>query len=350
MTTEAKIARRKLSLLQLAQDLNNVSRACRLMGYSRQQFYEIRRNYQTYGAEGLIDRLPGARGPHPNRVGEEVENAILEHSLEHPGHGCNRVSQELALKDIHVSSFGVRGVWMRHKLLLIHQRLLKMENEVRERSVTLTEEQIRLLERFDPEFRDRHIVTGCTGELVAVDTFYVGRLKGVGRVYLQAAIDCHSRYIWGRLYTTKMPVTAVHLLNNDVLPFFEEHDIPVRTILSDNGSEYCGREDAHPYELFLQLEEIEHRTTKVASPQTNGFIERFHRTILNEHFRVMGRKKFYEGVDEMQNDLDEYLLYYNTKRPHQGRNMNGMTPEQAFNKGLIKGPTEDGRKEVEKAA
>jgi len=350
MTTETKIARRKLSLLQLAQDLNNVSRACRLMGYSRQQFYEIRRNYQIYGAEGLIDRLPGPRGPHPNRVGEEVEKAILEHSLEHPGHGCNRVSQELALKDIQVSSFGVRGVWMRHKLLFIHQRLLRMENEVRERSVTLTEEQIRLLERFEPEFRDRHILTSYTGELVAVDTFFVGRLKGVGRVYLQAAIDCHSRYVWGRLYTTKMPVTAVHLLNNDVLPFFEEHDARVTTILSDNGSEYCGREDTHPYELFLQLEEIEHRTTKVASPQTNGFVERFHRTILNEHFRVMGRKKFYEGVDEMQDDLDEYLVYYNTKRPHQGRNMNGMTPEQAFNRGLEKRPDEPEGREVNEAA
>ena len=76
MTTEQKIARRKLTLLELAQELGNVSKACRLVGYSRQQFYEIRRNYQTYGAEGLLDRMPGARGPHPNRVSAEIEAAV----------------------------------------------------------------------------------------------------------------------------------------------------------------------------------------------------------------------------------------------------------------------------------
>src|SRR5690625_3274090 len=124
MTTNDKIARRKLSLLELAKDLQNVSRACKVMGYSRQQFYEIRRNFQTFGSEGLLDKLPGAKGPHPNRVSEEVEAAILEHSLQHPSDGPVRVSQELALKGIQVSSGGVRGVWSRHQLLTRHERLL----------------------------------------------------------------------------------------------------------------------------------------------------------------------------------------------------------------------------------
>ena len=87
MTTDKKVARRKLSLLELASDLGNVSKACRVMGYSRQQFYEIRRNFQTYGADGLLDRLPGARGPHPNRVAAEIETAILDHALAHPDAG-----------------------------------------------------------------------------------------------------------------------------------------------------------------------------------------------------------------------------------------------------------------------
>ena len=350
MTTERKIARRKLSLLELASELGNVSRACRIIGYSRQQFYEIRRNYQLYGAEGLIDRLPGCKGPHPNRVSPEIEKSILDHSLGHPTHGCLRVAQELALKGVQVSSGGVRGVWSRHKLLYRHQRLLRLEEHVRKRKIKLSDDQIRLLERFSPEFRERHIVTNYTGELVAVDTFMVGTLKGVGRVYLQAAIDCQSRYAWGRLYTTKLPVTAVSLLNNDVLPFFEKHNASVTTILSDNGREFCGRPDRHPYELFLQLEGIEHRTTKVRRPQSNGFVERLHQTLLNEHFRVMGRKKFYESVDEMQKDLETYLVTYNTKRPHQGRNMNGMTPEQAFNKGLKKRQKDEKKKKEVKSA
>ena len=349
MTTEKKIARRKLSMLELASELGNVSKACRIMGYSRQQFYEIRRNYQTYGAEGLLDKLPGCRGPHPNRVSDETEKAILEHSLEHPNHGCLRVSQELALKGLQVSSMGIRGVWGRHNLLLKHQRLLRLEEHTRKRQVKLSEEQIRLLERFSPEFRERHIVTTYTGELVAVDTFMVGTLKGIGRIYLQSVIDCYSRYAWGRLYTNKLPVTAVQILNNDVLPFFEKHGASIMTILSDNGREYCGRPDRHPYELFLQLEGIEHRTTKVRRPQSNGFVERLHRTLLDEHFRIMGRKKFYESVNEMQKDLDAYLQHYNTKRPHQGRGMNGSTPQQAFNNGLKKRPKDEKKKEVNAA-
>ena len=152
-----KIARRKLSLLQLAQELGNVSKACKIVGYSRQQFYEIRRNFQLYGAEGLIDQLPGPKGPHPNRVSEEIEQAVLAHALEAPTHGAQRVADELLLGGIQVSSGGVRGVWSRHGLTTKHERLLRLEETARERKLKLTDEQIELLERFSPEFRERHI-------------------------------------------------------------------------------------------------------------------------------------------------------------------------------------------------
>jgi transposase InsO family protein len=344
MTTDTKIARRKLSLLELAQEMNSVSKACKVMGYSRQQFYEIRRNFQTYGAEGLIDRLPGAKGPHPNRVTEEVEQAILDHSLDNPGHGSLRVSQELSLKGIRVSSGGVRGVWSRHDLLSKHLRLMRLEKAMQEKTIELTPEQVRLLERFSPEFRDRHIETTHTGHTVAVDTFMVGSLKGVGRIYLQTAIDCFSRFAFGRMYTNKMPVTALHLLNNDVLPFFEQEGIKIDSILSDNGREFCGRPDHHPYELFLQLEGIEHKKTRVRRPQSNGIAERLNRTLLDEHFRVAGRKNWYENIEEMQKDFDAYMHRYNYSRPHQGRNMNGRTPCEVFKDG---GDKTKMRKEVE---
>ena len=339
MTTKDKIARRKRSLLELASEMNNVSKACRIVGYSRQQFYEIRRNYQTYGADGLIDRLPGARGPHPNRVSQEVETAILAHALDRPTHGALRVAQELSLKGVHVSSGGVRGVWSRHELLTKQERLLRLEKTTAERRIERSDEQIRLLERFSPEFRERHIETRHTGDLVAVDTFFVGHLKGVGKVYLQTAVDCHSRYAWGRLYPNKMPVTAVHLMNNDVQPTFEAHGARIDTVLSDNGREFCGRPDRHPYELFLQLEEIEHRTTRVRRPQSNGFVERLHRTLLEEHFRVMGRKKFYDSIEAMQIDLDAYLVGFNAERPRQGRGMKGRTPANVFVRCLPKPKT-----------
>jgi transposase InsO family protein len=341
MTTK-KVARRKLSLLELANELGNVSKACKLMGYSRQQFYEIRRNFQTYGAEGLIDRLPGARGPHPNRVSAAIEAAVLDHALAYPCHGPLRVAQQLMLQGIQVSSGGVRGVWQRHGLLTKHQRLLRLEQATAERKLTLSDEQIRLLERFSPEFRERHIEAPRTGSLVAVDTFFVGTLKGVGKVYLQTAIDCHSRFAWARLYPNKLPVTAVQLLNNDVLPTFEAHGASIDAVLSDNGREFCGREDQHPYELFLQLEGIEHRRTQVKRPQTNGIVERLHRTLLDEHFRVEGRRTWFETIEEMQVSLDGYLEAYNTNRPHQGRGMHGRTPSQAFIEGLPRTSAKEG--------
>jgi len=246
MTTDKKVARRKLSRLELASDLGNVSKACRVMGYRRQPFYEIRRNFQTYGADGLLDRLPGVKGPHPNRVPAEIEAAILDHALAHPCHGPMRVAQELMLRGIQVSAGGVRGVWQRHSLLTKHDRLLRLEKATAERQLTLSEEQIKLLERFSPEYRERHIEAPHTGALVAVDTFFVGVLKGVGKVYLQTAIDCHSRHAWARLYPNKLPLTAVQLLNNDVLPAFEAHRAKIDAVLSDNGREFCGREDRHP--------------------------------------------------------------------------------------------------------
>ena len=175
-----------------------------------------------------------------------VEEAILAHALEHQTHGAQRVADELMLRGIQVSSGGVRGVWMRNDLLTRHHRLLRLEETVRKRKIKLTDEQIQALERFDPEYRERHIEVNATGELAAVDTFFAGTLKGVGKVYIQTVLDCFSRFVWARLYTSKMPVTAVQILNNHALSFFEEHAVKVQTILSDNGREYCGRPDKHP--------------------------------------------------------------------------------------------------------
>jgi transposase InsO family protein len=241
-----------------------------------------------------------------------------------------RVAQHLVLQGIQVSAGGVRGVWHRHALLTKHERLLRLEKTTSERTLTLSDEQIRLLERFSPEYRERHIEAPHTGALIAVDTFFVGHLKGVGKVYLQTAIDCHSRHAWARLYPNKLPLTAVQLMNNDVLPTFEAEGACVDAVLSDNGREFCGRDDQHPYELFLQLEGIEHRKTRVKRPQSNGIVERFHRTLLDEHFRVEGRKTWFETIEEMQAVLDDYLVGYNSTRPHQGRGMHGRTPLQAF--------------------
>ncbi len=276
------------------------------------------------------------KGPHPNRVAAEIETVILDHALAHPCHCAMRIEQELRLKGSQVSSGGVRGVWMRHNLLIKHERPLRLEKATADRAIALTEEQSQALERFSPEFRERHIEAPHTGALVAVDTFFVGTLKGVGMVYLQTATDCPARYAWARLYSAKLPVTAVHLMDNDILPAFEAQGAKIEPVHSDNGREFCGIPDQHPYQFFLQLKDIPDRMTSVQRPKSNDSLERFHRTLLDEHFRVEGRRTWFETIEEMQAVLDDYLEGYNTKRPHQGRGMNGRTPIRAFTEGAPK--------------
>ncbi len=202
--------------------------------------------------------------------------------------------------------------------------MLRLGKPTAERKIELSEEQVRLLERFSPEFRERHIEAPHTASLVAVDTFFVGALKGVGKVYLQTAADCHSRLAWARLYPSNLPVTAVHMMHNAMLPTFEAHEATIEVVLSTNGQEFCGRPDQHPYELLLQLEDIQHPT------------------LLDDHFSVEGRPTSFETMDERQKPLDESLDACNAKRPHQDRGMKGGTPARALIEGIPKSAPEKG--------
>jgi transposase InsO family protein len=333
MTTDRKLIMRKISLLDLAEELKNVSEACRIMRVSRDTFYRVKNAYTEEGMEGLREKT--RRKPNlSNRVPSEVETAVVAYSLEHPTHGQVRVSDELRRQDVWVSPGGVRCIWLRAGLENRRKRLERLEAQVREAGLVLTAEQVEALERLRVDERsDEEIETEHPGYLLAQDTFYVGVMKGVGRIYLQSVIDTYSRVGFGKLYTSKLPVTSADALNDRVLPFFEARGVPVLRILTDRGTEYCGRLDQHPYELFLALNDIEHTKTKVRSPQTNGICERFHQTILQDFFRVEFRKRLYTDVAALQRDLDGYLERYNTERPHQGKRCDGKTPMETFQQG-----------------
>jgi transposase InsO family protein len=321
-------------LLRLAEELQNVSKACHIMGYHRDTFYEVRRAFQTGGVAALVEQRRGPRGPHPNRVSADVEARILQYALDRPTHGAQRVANELRLQDINVSSSGVRGVWIRHDLETRYKRLLRLEAQTQESTFVLTEEQVRLLERHSAEFRCRHVESSRPGELLNQDTFFWGTLKGVGKVYVQVVVDVFCSLAFAKVYTSKMPITACELLHERVLPFYEALGLQVGAILSDNGREFCGKPETHPYELLLAMEGIEHRTTRVRSPKTNGFVERMNRTLLDECFRVKGRTTWYIELDEIQRDLDRFLAYYNLERSHQGYRLKGRTPAQALREAL----------------
>ena len=195
----------------------------------------------------------------------------------------------------------------------------------------LTEAQVQALEKKqDDDVAHGEIETAHPGYLGSQDTFYVGTLKGVGRIYQQTFVDTYSKWAAAMLYTTKTPITAADLLNDRVLPFFAGQGMGIVRILTDRGTEYCGRPENHDYQLYLALNDIEHSKTKANHPQTNGICERFHKTILQEFYQVAFRRKIYRSIEELQHDLDEWIAYYNTARTHQGKMCCGRTPMQTL--------------------
>jgi len=195
----------------------------------------------------------------------------------------------------------------------------------------LTEEQLRCLEKAKLE-KQAHgeIETEHPGYLCSQDTYFVGTMKGVGRIYQQTVIDTYTRVAFAKLYLEKTAITAADMLNSEVLPWFHERNIPVLRILTDRGTEYCGNVENHSYQLYMALENIDHSRTKARSPQTNGICERFHRTMKEEFYDVAFRKKVYQNLDELQHDVNEWLRRYNEFRPHSGKYCYGRTPYQTF--------------------
>ena len=246
-----RIIKHKVGLLNLGAELGNVSKACQIMGVSRDTFYRYKDAVDDGGFEALIEK--DRRQPNLlNRVDEQTEGEIETH---HPGY------------------------------------------------------------------------------LGSQDTFYVGTMKGVGRIYQQTFVDTYAKVAFAKLYTTKTPITAADLLNDKVLPFFVDQDLPMLRILTDRGTEYCGRVEYHDYQLYLAVNDIDHTKTKARHPQTNGICERFHKTILQEFYQVTFRKKFYTNMDELQEDLDVWLHYYNNERTHQGKMCCGRTPMETLESG-----------------
>lgn len=328
--TNNSIIKHKVGLLNLAEELQNVSKACKVMGVSRDTFYRYQEMAEQGGVDALINR--SRRVPNlKNRVDEATEDAVIKYAIDYPAYGQVRASNELRKLGVFVSPSGVRSIWLRNDLENFRKRLKALEDKVATDGIILTESQVVALEKKkEDDIACDEIETAHPGYLGSQDTFYVGNLKGVGRIYQQTFVDTYSKVAHCKLYTTKTPITSADILNDKVLPFYQEHDLPMLRILTDRGTEYCGKVENHDYELYLAINDIEHTKTKARSPQTNGICERFHKTILQEFYQVTFRKNLYSSLEQLQSDLDIWLNFYNNERTHQGKMCCGRTPMQTL--------------------
>ncbi len=330
MTRDQYIIRRKLNMVELGEVLGNVSEACRRLSVSRQHYYDIKKTLQEEGVAGLLEKAR-TKPKVANRVAPEIEERVLAYSLEFPTHGQVRVENELKREGVIVSAGGVRGIWLRHGLEKKALRLKRLEQWAAETQGILTEAQVRALESSREE-REAHgeIETHHPAFLLGQDTYYVGYIKGVGKIYQQTGIDTYSNIGFAKVYGEKNAITAADFLNDKVLPFFDEHGLALLRTLTDRGTEYCGVAETHPYQLFLHLNDIEHTRTKARHPQTNGMTEKLNQTIQEEFYSVAFRKRLYGSMQELQEDLDAFMHLYNTKRTNQGKHCQGRTPMETF--------------------
>lgn len=328
-----RIIRNKIGLLNLAEELGNVSKACQMMGVSRDTFYRYQSARDEGGVDALLDK--SKRKPNPkNRVEPAIESAVLKFALDFPAHGQVRVSNELRKQGTFVSPSGVRSIWLRHTLQSRKLRIKALEKKIADEGIVLSEAQVVALEsQRAADALHGEIETEHPGYLGSQDTYYVGAIKGIGRIYQQTFVDTYSKVAVCKLYTTKTPITAADLLNDRVLPLLEEEGVGLLRVLTDRGTEFCGRPERHDYQLFLAVNDIDHTRTKAYSPQTNGICERFHRTVKEEFYEIAFRKKLYSKLDDLQADLDAWVEIYNHERSHQGKMCCGRTPMQTLRDG-----------------
>ena len=322
MTLEDSVQAQRLNVFRRAEEIGNVSAACREAGVSRALFYRWKRRFERYGVDGLHPQRTQVRRGRPPAVPGHVERSVIAMALSWPTWGPNRLSVQLARQGIEMAPSTAYRVLLRVGLGTRSQRLGVLEHHSAERAGLLTERTRRTLRATRPP-AERHVEASVPGELVCIDCFYVGKLKGVGKVWQITACDAASSYGTGRVFVAAQPTAqiAARFLRHVLVPLYRDAGWPIERVLTDGGSEFKG-----DFAQACRDLDIHHTRTKPRHAWTNGFVERLQVTILHEHWRVEFRRRYFTRLPQLQHSLDGFLRFYNHQRPHHGYRTRGRTP------------------------
>lgn len=325
MTLEEKVLALRLFVMRRAAELENVTEACHQLGISRTLFYRWRARYVRYGADGLKPRPPRRARP-TQQASAQLEQAVLRYAELWPTHGPARIAQQLTRPGgpvVRLSGSGAYGILKRHGLSSRWERLAR--TEIHAATSGLLTERTRAAIQDAKGVAPQHVEATRPGELVCLDTFYVGNLKGVGKVWQYTACDAACSFAVAWLATQLTSQAARRFLRRYLLPIYSQAGHKVQAVLTDRGHEWMSAFEAECRRLG-----IEHRRTKPRHAWTNGFVERLQGTILTELWRCSFRRTYYTAVAPMQRDLERYLRFYNLERSHQGYRLRGRTPAEVF--------------------
>lgn len=321
MTDQQLLIRHRKVMIQarLKQSLS-ISILCKQFQVSHTTFYKWLNRYLIAGELALANK-ERSRGKQPRQISQKVEQEILDFSYQHPAAGPQRISHELRIKGIEVGKTAVYNALKRHGLNRRKFRYLRIQNpQIMTKSPYQRDNKLK---------RKQSIKTKAPGYLINIDTFYVGTIKGIGRIYQIAAIDTFSNYAWAKVYLSKCAKSAC-----DFLLHVRNYSMQRRIsrILTDNGLEFTTHHDSkkHHFEDLLKFYKIKHKYTKIRHPWTNGCIEKLNQTIYQEFYQVTFRKKIYHSLQQLQDDLDRFIDYYNFKRPNQGKRNKGKIPGEIY--------------------